>query len=127
MLVNMRKLFIILFIILATIFILINTIDFKVEMPEEYFSKHYALGWTDFDVKCIVIDKYKDSEHHNNPTVVGKDSLNKIYEFYFQTNDTSFYNYVEIGDIIESNKHSLSAAVIRSDSISKLFNFSNPK
>ncbi len=103
------------------IVVVLNIVNIEIETPKSYFETHYALGWTNFNVLGIVEKKYLGSAH-NNPTVVVRDSNNNMYKFYFQTNDTSFYNYVEIGDSIFSKRKSLKAKVWN-EKKSKIFNF----
>lgn len=112
-----NKIFLIPILIALIVFIGLNIFPPKTESPEEYFETHFALGWTEFDVKGTVKKKYI-SNSHNNPTIL-VDCNGKEYEFYFQTNDTEFYNYVNIGDSILSNRKSFKATVrkIESDSV----------
>ena len=114
---------VILFGVIMSLFIILNSINLETETYDEYYSSNYALGWTDFDVKGIVKSKHI-SDAHNNPTVVIEDVYGKSFNFYFQTNDTDFYNYVHIGDSVMSSRRSCKAKVWNEFS-SREFDFIN--
>lgn len=97
-----------------------NVIELK--GPSHYFSNHYALGWTEFNVKGIIVKKYVDSDNHQNPTIIVTDTTGNDLFFNFQTNDTVFYNFVLVGDSVSSGAESYSAKVWNINK-EKVFNF----
>ena len=107
----------------AVLYFIINfKINSFIETPEKYFSNHFKLGWTDWNVEGIVDDKYIDYKHHSYPTVVIKDSVDRKRTFFFQTHDLEFYEYVQIGDSIYSKSRSFKATIYR-DTGSRTFRF----
>ncbi|NOU60941.1 hypothetical protein [Marinifilum caeruleilacunae] len=107
---NNFKLLFVLFAVIFILFVLLNLIGPTPPTTEDFLSSHYDLGFTDFEVKGVVQEKYL-SDSHNRPIVVIKNSDDKTYKFYFQTNDEEFYNYVQIGDSVYSKRKSCKAKV----------------
>lgn len=114
----------IIFGIIILVFVVLNLVDLDTETLEEYYSTHYDLGWTNFNVYGIVEDKFIDKKAHNNPTIIIRDISNKRLNFAFQTNDLDFYNYVHIGDSVMSSRRSCKAKVWNKFS-SREFDFIN--
>ncbi|RKE02246.1 hypothetical protein [Marinifilum flexuosum] len=102
--------------------LILNLVMEPMEPYEKYFESHFSLGRTKFDVYGIVEDKYVDSVFRLNPTFVLKDSNDDLYKFYFHSNDYEFYDFIEIGDTIISEKNSIKAEV-RNNEKNRLFNF----
>ena len=115
-----NKNYIILFLFILIVFLGVNIFSPETETYEDYTKTHFALGWTDVDVAGVLIDKYLGTAH-NNPTIV-LDCNGEKMKFYFQTNDTEFYNYVNIGDSIISSRRSFSA-IVRKNETDSIFNF----
>jgi len=118
---NIIKSFSIIIGIVLLVFIVLNVLNLELRTANDYFSKHYALGWTNFNVYGSVKNKYI-GKAHNNPTILVRDTSGEVFKFYFQTNDTNLYNYVNIGDSLSSKKKSFSAKVWNNDK-AKTFKF----
>lgn len=119
---KINRLIIIVFGLILLIFIVLNSINLETESLEEYYSYNYSLGWTDFNVCGIVVDKYINEKAHNHPTIILRDTSGQQLNFVFQTNEKEFYNYVQIGDSVLSKKNSFRAKVWN-DTTFKFFDF----
>jgi hypothetical protein len=78
---------------------------------ESYFKTHHSLGRTKFDVHGVVKEKYLDSLNHYYPVFKLKDSNDYVFRFYFSTTKSRFYDFIEVGDTVISEKNSLKATV----------------
>jgi|GEM_PF-3053938 len=107
--------------ILIAMFICLNLFTPNRPTTEDFLKEHFDLGYTNFDVSGIVQEKYM-SNSHNMPIVVIKNRDDKLLKFYFQTNDETFYNHVQIGDSVYSKRKSCKAKVF-GKSKSRIFNF----
>jgi len=114
-----KKIKILLFPFLAILFIISNLF---LEMPEDYYESHIALGNTAFEICGVVTEKFIDSNNHNYPNIIIEDKSDVKYKCYFQTNNLVFYNLVGLGDSIKSKQYSRQAYIIDSLTI-KQFDF----